>query len=302
MTAADLFFWIKRTFSSRSFVFVFFQRVNGNIFLPHFSHKYSRFPKLVSRFYCQEKVVEYSAFVMRASSDTEYSCQGWYIHFLGEGSIWLMVFERHFAGLLIMNQFCREKVYFWKWRCQGWMNLLRNRVSLRENGEICWSADTEWDGLNPMRPQLCSVWFLPCAGINSFRGNVCQKVFLSTDRSAEHSSLWQIAESVWSSGLKTGLETPELSFWLHPQLSSMTLSKSFELLWARFIAPVILFDRPNEEVYGPIYLNFPICKRGWVLLVCNYYPRVLKCFKSLQHFDVSSPICWYVGYLHSKKF
>lgn len=164
------------------------------------------------------------------------------------------------------------------------------------------SANTEWDGLNSMRPWLCSVWFLLCAGINSFKGNVCQKVFLNTDRSTEHSTLWQIAESVWSSGLKIGLETPEFSFWLHPQLSAVTSSKSFELLWARFIAPVILFDRPNEEVYGPIYLNFPIRKQGQVLLVCNYYPRVLKCFKSVQHFDVSSPICWYVGYLHTKKF
>lgn len=151
MTAADLFFWIKRTFSSRSFVFVFFLRVNGNIFLPHFSHKYSRFPKLVSRFYCQEKVAEYSAFVMRASPDMEYSCQGWYSHFLGVGLIWLMIFECHFAGPLITNRFCTynvplqvisEEVYVWIRKCQDLMNTLRNRVSLGDSREFCLNKST----------------------------------------------------------------------------------------------------------------------------------------------------------------
>lgn len=182
------------------------------------------------------------------------------------------------------------------------MNMLRNSVSFGENKEVFLNTSTEWDRLYRMGPWVCWAWFLVYGSISSFKGNTCQKVFLSTNRSTEHSTLWQITKSVWSSGLQIGLETPEFSFWLRPWLSSVTLSKSFELLWARFIAPVIPFDIVNEEVYGPIYLNFPICKRGWMLLVCNYYPRVLRCFKSLQHFDVSKPICWYMEYLCGKKF
>lgn len=182
------------------------------------------------------------------------------------------------------------------------MNMLRNSVSFGENKEFYLNTSTEWDRLYRMGPRVCWAWFLVYGSISSFKGNTCQKVFLSTNRSTEHSPPWQITKSVWSSGLQIGLETPEFSFWLRPWLSSVTLSKSFELLWARFIAPVIPFDIINEEVYGPIYLNFPICKHGWMLLVCNYYPRVLRCFKSLQHFDVSKPICWYMEYLCGKKF
>lgn len=55
-------------------------------------------------------MVEYSAFVMRASSDMEYSCQGWYINFLGEGLIWLMIFVCRLAGLLIVKHFCNHNL------------------------------------------------------------------------------------------------------------------------------------------------------------------------------------------------
>lgn len=50
-------------------------------------------------------MVEYSAFVRRASSDVEHSRQGWYGRFLGVGLVWLMNFECHFAGPLIMSHF-----------------------------------------------------------------------------------------------------------------------------------------------------------------------------------------------------
>lgn len=126
--------------------------------------------------------------------------------------------------------------------------------------------------------------------------------FVSIDGSTEQSPCCQIAKSEWSSALQIGLENPGFLFWLHPWFSAVTLSKSFELLPARFIAPVIPFDRINEEVHGPLYIHFPICKCGWMLLGCNYCSQVLRCFKSLQLFDVCKLICWYVEYLCGKKF
>lgn len=177
----------------------------------------------------------------------------------------------------------------------------RGRASCEGDGELHSHTGTGWSqlcqGLGSAGPALCSV----AAPALPKERNPCQKGFVSTDRSTEHSSHWQIAKSGWSSGLQMGLETPEFLLWLRPWFSAVTLNKSFELLWARFIALVIPFDRVNEEVYGPLYLHFPICKRGWMLSGCNYCPQVLRCFKSLQLFDVCKPICWYMEYLCGKK-